>query len=137
MHEMTDEEQMISGKNLLQVEDFIKHKWGSDGWEGFFKNQRFDPDSIYEERMYPFEEYIGLMEKVQQEFSEDDIPFKIGWYRARNLLLAKGKRMDGMQILSRVVLAWRKFNNFGRVDVTEDEASPCPTMNPTPRIARG
>jgi len=127
---VTDEEQLISGKNLVQIMDFIKHKWGSDGWERFARNQRFDPDLIYEERMYPFEDYIELLEKVQKEFHEEDIPFKVGWFRARHLLLVKGKKMDGMQLLTRVALAWRKFNSFGNIKVIQgDDRSLTITMS--------
>lgn len=114
---MSTGEQQINGMNFLQVQDFIKHKWGSDGWDTFNRDHQSSCMVFFEERMYPFDAYIDLLSTTIEHFGDQEIPFKIGWHRAKHLLLVKGQKRDGMQVLSRVAAAWHKFNTFGKVDV--------------------
>ena len=113
--------QQINGTNFIQVADFIKHKWGQDGWDRFNKNHQEQCRIFFEERMYPFEEYIKYLQTIQEEFKDEEVAYKIGWHRARHLLLGKGKRRTGWEMLSIVAVALHKFNNFGRVEVGRPE----------------
>ncbi len=114
---MTVEGQMVAGKNFLHIEDFIKHKWGTEGLDSFKSRSDIGNDKIFEEKLYPFEDYIEYLESVQNVFEDKTSAYQIGLHRARNLLLAKGIGNYGLEILDKVAIAWPKFNNFGKVDV--------------------
>lgn len=108
---------MISGINFLHLEDFIKRKWGTNGLEIFKQQNNNNGGKIFEEKLYPFEDYIVALKKVKEIFNDEDAPYQIGWHRASNLLLTKGIEQYGIEILEKVVSAWPKFNNFGEVSI--------------------
>jgi hypothetical protein len=112
---------MIIGKNFLHVIDYVKHKRGTQGVLSLKEKYHLNIDEIMEGKFYPFEDYVNLL-KCAGEVSEDDsIAYKIGWHRARTLLLAKGLKNYGLEILDRVASAWDGFNNFGRVIIKPHE----------------
>jgi hypothetical protein len=112
--------QKISGINFIHLEDFIKRKWGTNGLEIYREKNGLNYDRIYEERLYPFEEYIQCIKTVQELFDDEAAPYQIGWHRANNLLLTKGIEDIDMEILEKVVSAWPKFNNFGDVSINKE-----------------
>jgi predicted hydrocarbon binding protein len=115
------EKQMVAGKNLIQVQEFIQYKWGTDGLELFEKESQFRFDGVLEEKLYPFKDYIDMLDNAQKIFSDDTIAYNIGWHRARNLLLAKGTKQYGLEILDKVASAWTRFNNFGELTVKKHD----------------
>lgn len=120
---MSIEKQMVAGKNLLQVQEFIQYKWGTDGLELFEKESQFKFDGVLEEKLYPFNDYIDMLDNAQKIFRDDTIAYNIGWHRARNLLLAKGTKKYGLEILDKVASAWTRFNNFGKLTVKKHDDS--------------
>jgi predicted hydrocarbon binding protein len=118
MTEETKNEQMIIGENFLHVKDFIRYRWGTDGLDSYNRDCRVGFDGILQEKLYPFEDYIDVLERVQEVFEDETLAYKIGWHRARNLLLTKGKGKIGLEIIDKVATAWAKFNNFGDIDVS-------------------
>jgi hypothetical protein len=111
---------MISGINFIHLEDFIKRKWGTNGLDIYREKNGLRYDKIYEEKLYPFEEYIKCIKTVQDLFDDKSAPYQVGWHRANNLLLTKGIDELDFEILEKVVAAWPKFNNFGQVTITKD-----------------
>lgn len=106
---------MIIGKNFLHVIDYIKHKRGTQGIIALKERSPINLDEILEGKFYPFTDYVKLL-RCAGEISEDEsIAYKIGWHRARTLLLAKGLKNYGLEILEKIASAWDGFNNFGRV----------------------
>lgn len=112
---------MVNGKVFIQVEEFIKHKRGQDGLDKFLAEAEFFPSRILEEKEYPFEDYVKALNSVVKVFNDDQIPYKIGWSRAKTLLLAKGRKNYDLEILEKVAAAWGKFNNFGDVSIRHNE----------------
>jgi predicted hydrocarbon binding protein len=111
------EDQQINGENFLHLEDFIKYKWGTNGLETYKKESPLKFESVMKDKLYPLKDYILSLEIIQSLFENDNLAFEIGWHRARNLLLAKGKNKQGIELLSKVVIAWNKFNNFGDLTI--------------------
>ncbi len=114
---MTAKDQKLAGKNFIHVEDFIRHKWGTDGLESFKGQDSYKYDQIFEEKLYPFEDYVEILQNIQTTFQDETAAYQIGLHRARNLLLAKGSGKSGLEILDKVAFAWPKFNNFGEVKI--------------------
>jgi predicted hydrocarbon binding protein len=111
--------QKISGKNLLHVKDFIKHRWGKEGLEFFETKTKIDFDIILEDKFYPFNDYIKALENVSEIFNDEKVAFKIGCHRARNLILTKGQPKQQLMILKKIATAWDKFNTFGEIEIVE------------------
>ena len=116
---MNLEDQKINGENILHLEEFVKYKWGSNGLEEYRKESPFKFKEILKDRLYPLTTYILSLEILQSHFNNDRIAFEIGWHRARNLLLARGKSKQGLELLKKIVFAWNKLNNFGNLTTTE------------------
>lgn len=114
-----NEKQLVSGRNLLHIRDFIKHKWGKEGLENFQRETKINFDMIMAERFYPFRDYVEYMEYVKNIFGDEKAAYKIGCHRARNLLLAKGIDKKGLELLKKVAVAWNKFNTFGEISIIE------------------
>ncbi|UCG70974.1 MAG: 4-vinyl reductase [Thermoplasmata archaeon] len=118
---MSSKSQKIAGENFIHVKDFIRYKWGSDGLESYNNQSKIDFENIYEEKLYPFDDYINVLKTVQEVFNDDSLAYKIGWHRARNLLLTRGKGRVGLEIVDKVASAWPRFNNFGDIKVNKQD----------------
>lgn len=116
---MSLKDQKIVGENFTHLEEFVRYKWGQDGLDQFRKVQKENIANFYSEKFYPLEEYIELLEAMQEIFDDENLAFNIGWHRARNLVLAKGRQAQGLEVLQKIVTAWRKFVNFGRISVEQ------------------
>jgi predicted hydrocarbon binding protein len=116
---LVQEDQKIVGKNLLHIRDFIKHKWGSEGLEIFQSRSKIDFESIFEDKFYPFKDYVNALENVKNIFNDEKAAYNIGAHRAKHLLLTKGQMMKELQMLKKVTNAWDKFNSFGDIELKE------------------
>jgi predicted hydrocarbon binding protein len=120
---MTKSEQKTSGINFIHIREFIGYKWGQDGLDIYNKHGNFKFDDIYEEKLYPFEDYVDILSNVQEIFEDEQFAFKLGWHRGRNILLGINSLDDRLNILSKVMSSWKKFNNFGEVSIKKHDKS--------------
>ncbi len=118
---MLAKEQMIIGDIILHMEEFIKHKWGNRGLESYKEQGNFSFEKITKDRLYPLKDYIDLLKNVQQIFNDDTIAFEIGRHRARHLLLTKGIRTQGFEVLDKVASSWYRFNSFGEISINKHD----------------
>jgi len=121
---MSINEQKTRGINFTHIREFIGYKWGQDGLDIYNKHGNFKFDNIYEDKLYPFEDYVGALSNVQDIFKDDKFAYNLGWHRGRNLLLVNNSLDNRLNILDKVASSWKKFNNFGEVSIKKhDETS--------------
>ncbi len=114
---MFSHEQLISGKNFQHLEDFVKHKWGSDGLERFRNERPMKVRNILEYRDYPFLDFIKCIESLVTLFGDENAAYEVGEYRGRKMTNKKLKSpIDRLRNISRIEQAWHSFNNFGEVN---------------------
>ncbi len=118
---MVVEDQLVNGINFLDVKDCIKRKWGTDGLDRFCRSSGFSFDGMNEERDYSFNQYINLIEDLKEEFNDEDIAYKIGYHRSKNLQLVKGMKRTRKEMLEAITKAWPRFNNFASLDLVVHE----------------
>lgn len=116
---MTIKDQKVLGENFLQIEDYVKHKRGSDGLDTLKEGCSYDFDDVLAGKFYPFEDYVDLLSSVKDIMKDDSFAYNIGHHRARTLLLTKGIKNYGFDILTKLTSAWRGFNNFGEISVKQ------------------
>jgi len=115
---MNLEDQMLNGENILHIEEFVKYKWGTEGLEDYRRESPFKFKDILKDKKYPLTTYILTLEILKSHFNNDNIAFEIGWHRARNMQLVKGKDKSGVEHLKKISTAWNKFNNFAELTIT-------------------
>jgi predicted hydrocarbon binding protein len=118
---MSSKNQMISGENFFHIEDFVKYKWGTEGLRSYKEQIELRVDKIYNEKLYPFEDYVECLRIVQNLFKSEALAYEIGWHRARHLLLVRGIDSQGIKVLEKVASSWNRFNNFGKVAVEKHD----------------
>lgn len=114
---MPEENQMTSGETFLHILDFIVYKWGTNGLNIYNKQNTINFNTIYKEQLYPLEDYIKALEDLQDIFKDENIPYKIGLHRGKNLTIGKGMGRNPLETLDKVISVWDKFNNFGDVKI--------------------
>ena len=112
---MTPEQQMTSGGTFLHIMNYIIFKFGTNGMNTFNKKNTLNFNNIFQEQLYPLEDYIKVLSDLQDIFNDDNIAYKIGWHRGKTMMLGKGLGRTPEETLEKVVSAWDKFNNFGAV----------------------
>ncbi len=118
---MNAKEQLVIGENFLQVLDYIQFRHGTRGLAYLRTLCDIDFENILEEKFYPFEDYLALLTGVLRMSNDYQITYKIGLHRAKNLVLVKGLKSKGPDILEKVADAWHRFNNFGDVSIVKHD----------------
>ncbi len=114
---MAMEDQKIVGENFLEIQHYIRHKRGNVGLRTFQRHCSVNFDEILKGKFYPFEEYTALLNHVKEMYKDESAAYKIGYHRAKTLLLTKGIKDRGYEVLDKVTTAWHRFNRFGEVSV--------------------
>ena len=119
---MTEQKQ-ITGDNIIHALDFFKQKKGTEGLNELDAEVEFDIKNVYEERWYPIENYIQLLEKFDKkfEYKEYSISFRIGFDRSRRIGLLNNNngKINPKLALGKVQENWWRYNNFGSVELKE------------------
>jgi hypothetical protein len=118
---MAVEDQKIVGENFLEIQHYIRHKRGNVGLRSFQNQSSFNFDEILKGKFYPFEDYTSLLKHVKDMYKDESIAYKIGFHRAKTILITKGIKDHGYDILDDVTTVWHRFNNFGEVSVKKHE----------------
>ena len=63
----------------------------------------------------------SLLNHVKEMYKDESIAYKIGFHRAKTILITKGIKDHGYEILEDVSTAWHRFNNFGKVSVKKHD----------------
>jgi predicted hydrocarbon binding protein len=118
---MDSKEQLVIGENFLQVLDYIQFRHGIQGLTYLGTLCDLDLEDFREEKFYPFEDFLALLTSVLRMSNDYQITYKIGLHRAKNLVLVKGLKNQGPDVLDKVAKAWRRFNNFGEVSINKHD----------------
>lgn len=118
-----DNKLLISGDNLLHALEYIKRRKGLEGLNWIVCDTGCDMESIYPEKMYPFEIYIQILEviKANFEYTDSTIISRIGFDRAKTLTFFESykNKTDPITIFNLMKKHWYRFNDFGRFEVKE------------------
>ena len=86
-----------------------------------------DEDDIYPDKMYPLKMYIELLEIIHRKFEHTDsnVIYRLGFDRAKNLSFFEfyKKKADPITLFKLVEKNWSRFNDFGRLEMREENES--------------
>ncbi len=122
-----EDELRISGDNIIHALEFVRQKKGEEGLKWVICETGQGISDIYPEKMYPLEQYLGLLEVIKSNFEENDsfVISRIGFDRAKTLSIFEfhKKKTDPITILKLMQKHWARFNEFGRLEVKSKDNS--------------